>query len=522
MKTLLHRRLVPYELCRPVRLITQKIRKWRMSLKTQAINGVRWSAFSHLTCVCIQLIQVGVLARLLDPKDFGLMAIAQIVVGFSQIFADMGMSNAIIHNQTLTKGQLSSLYWLNVAAGCVVTGLLICLSPIIALIYKTTELTPILITLSSSFLIQGFGQQYFTILQRDLQFRYIALVEISGRVAGFLVSCLLATRSFGVLSLVYATLASALISTVGIMLIGRARFKPTCHFDYKSIRSFTAFGIYQMGEKFINYFNFQIDTLLVGWMMGPTTLGIYNMAKQLVMRPVGIINPIVTRVAMPLMSKVQSDERALANIYCRSLNYLASVNFLAYAILFMFADKIVLIYLGESWRDVIPILKILSVWAAVRSTANPVGALLNATGKAKRAFYWNLCLLAIAPPIVYLGSLHSLSGICFSQLLLIICLIIPTWLYLVRPICRVELGVYLWALGKPALITVAAGLLSCWISEYLKSQWLALTLNGIIFSFTWILLNFGYNAPLLNDLTHLVFLGSRVSSTPKTQTQGIK
>lgn len=407
-----------------------------MGLKAQAISGVKWTTLSTVVANILQLIQVAILARFLEPSAFALMALVNVVIGFSQAFLDMGISNAIIHRQEVSKEKLSTLYWVNVVSGFFIFILIVLVAPLVASFYRESELTKLIYMLAISFIIQPFGQQFMVLWQKELRFRDIANIEITTKFISLIVSVYLAYKGYGVYALLYGTLVSVLSQTAQFMYKGLQEYRPSFVFKLGEIKEFLSFGAYQMGEKTINYFNSQIDTILIGKLLGMEALGLYTIAKQIIMRPAQIINPIITKVTFPTMAKIQYDILRLKNIYLKTINYLSSVNFPIYAFIFIFAHDIVMIIFGEKYFEAIYIMQILSVWGAMRSTGNPVGSLLLARGKANWGFWWNLGLFFYVPIGIYVGSHWGLEGVSWALVFLSFPLgMIANWYFLVRNLC---------------------------------------------------------------------------------------
>jgi len=138
------------------------------SLQKKATDGVKWTGLSALITTVLQLLQILVVARLLQPEDFGLMSMVTVVIGFAQAFADMGISNAIIHRQDADRDQLSSLYWLNILAGIIVCVVTIALSPLIVSFYNQPRLSSLIIWGAIIFLVTPIGQQFQMLLQKEI------------------------------------------------------------------------------------------------------------------------------------------------------------------------------------------------------------------------------------------------------------------------------------------------------------------------------------------------------------------
>ncbi|MGH2623947.1 MAG: oligosaccharide flippase family protein, partial [Sphingobacterium sp.] len=167
-----------------------------MSLRNQAMRGVKWTSIAAIIGAVIQIIQIAVLTRFLDKEDFGLMAIALFVIGISQIFIDMGISNAIIHKRKVNHFQLNTLFWLNIIMGIVLFTVVLVISPWIAKFYHDVKLIKIINLIALTFLIIPWGQQIEALLKKDLMFKELSVRDIIGKIIGFLVAVVLAFLNF--------------------------------------------------------------------------------------------------------------------------------------------------------------------------------------------------------------------------------------------------------------------------------------------------------------------------------------
>lgn len=439
-----------------------------MSLRQKAIRGVKWTSLSSVVVAVVQLLQLIILAHYLDASDFGLMAIVSVIIGFSALFMDMGISASIIHKQDISHEQLSSLYWLNVASGIFLFLCIYILSPYIASFYHERELIPLMKILAVTFIVTGIGNQYGILLQKLLRFDLIAKISIVANVFAFLIAVILAVNDFGVYALVYATLGRSIATTAINVLIGIKEHRPSLIYRHKSILPMISFGMFQMGERSLNYVNSQFDVILIGKLLGVEALGVYTVAKNLSMRPAQIINPVITKVTFPIMAKVQDDILRLRSIYLKTINYLSSINFPMYLLIAILAEPIILLLFGEEWSDAIILLQILSVYGALRSTGNPIGSLQLARGRADLGFYWNLAMFLAMPLVIYIGSFWGISGVAYSLVASGIIFSFFAWHYMVKPLCGASFKEYFWQILKPLLISVLAGLFSCGISLLLN------------------------------------------------------
>lgn len=192
------------------------------------------------------------------------MALVMVVVGFSQAFADMGIRMLLVHKQDISQEQLSTFYWVNVIAGIVLFLILIVIAPLVATFYNESELVELIFIVALTFVIQPFGHQFSTLWQKNMRFYEVAIIDIVMKSMSLIISVYMAYKGYGVYALVYGTLGGVIIQTIIYLYIGLKEYKPSLTFKLENIKEFLNFGLYQMGEKTLNYLNVQIDTVLIG------------------------------------------------------------------------------------------------------------------------------------------------------------------------------------------------------------------------------------------------------------------
>ena len=470
-----------------------------MEIKEKTIKGVKWSTVITFANASLQALQYVILARLLEPSAFGLMGIVITIITFSQMFLDMGISNAIIHKQEITKNQLNTLYWLNVFAGFITFAMICIIAPIIANFYNEPVLKQLLVLAGIYFVITPFGQQFRVLLQKDIRFFELAKIEITGRVISTIASAFLAYKGYGAYALVYGFLAGTIIQTIQCLNLGLKEYGLKFAIKLGEIKEFLTFGFYQVATNTVNYFAFQIDTLLIGKLLGMDALGIYTIAKQIIMYPAMLINPTLTKVTFPAMAKVQHD-----TFYLKSLNYLCLLNFPIYTFIFFFSNEIVLTLLGSRYNQAIDVIKILAIYGAIRSTGNPVGTLILAKGKASLAFWWTLVVSIYLSISVFVGSFGGVIGVSFSLLFLQMSLVIPNWFFLVKPLCGAKFIEYHKVIFIPGLIAISTGTVAYVLVMNIPLGIIKLFMGGILISLLTFVLYFLYSKEFLTNLKELV------------------
>jgi lipopolysaccharide exporter len=427
-----------------------------VTLKHRTFSAVRWTTSVAVVRTLLQLAQMAVLARLLAPEDYGLMAMVAVVLGFATVFTDLGLNSAYVQRQEVTPEQRSSLFWLNVAMGGGLTLLVLTCSPLIAVFFGDARLTPLLMLASITFVVTALGQQVKMTAEKALDFRPVALVEIIAAVVAFVAAVVAAYAGWGVYALILGAIMNAAGGTVLAWMFLSRGWRPMWRFQWAEVRSFLGFGGALVTNNIVNEFNRSIDLLLGGRMLAASALGLYSLPRQIVFQIQGLVNPIITRVGFPLIAQVQTDIPKVRSIYLKTLNMTAATNAPLYVGIAFFAPEVVSIMLGDKWLAATDLLRLLAIWGFLRSTGNPVGSLLLGMGRADLALKWNLAMLCLVSPVLWMGSHYGILGLAWSLLGFTVVTFIPGWYVMVRPICNAGLLEYSVAALRPLLIAVMA------------------------------------------------------------------
>lgn len=446
-----------------------------MNLRAAAYTAGRWTTASTLLRAVIQLIQVMILARLLVPADFGLMAMAGVAVAIVSLFADLGLASALIHFPTPSQHVLFKLLWLNIGVGLALAGLFALLAAPVSSLYGQPALTPVLLLLALVFPINAASQQLRALAEKGLRFPTLARIEVSASVFGFAIAIAFAHFGAGVYSLVAATLATASLGSVLVWWLLRldARSPFTAAPAPDSIRSYLQFGGHRVGEQVWNTLRQQADIFIASVIAGPGLVAMYAVPREQSLQIANaVVNPVVTRVGLPVMARLQGDVPAMRAVYLQTMQFTASLNFPAYALLMCFSEEVVDILLGDQWRDAADYLRILAAWGLLRSTGNPSGSLLYAVGLVKRAHVWNLALLFATVPVLWFGARQGgLPGLAWTMLALQALIFVLAWRFLIQPACRAGFIEYLAPMVPPAVATLLSASLAWVLTLELPGHW---------------------------------------------------
>lgn len=452
-----------------------------MSLKQAALSAGRWTAASMAGAFLVQLAQVMVLARLLAPSDFGLMALAAALVAVVALLADFGLSRALVHFELPSREVLSTLYWINLALGVALALLLAAAAPVIGALYGSAPLVPVLQLAALAFPLTALGQQFRVLAEKQLRFAGVARAELVAAVAGFLAAVAAARAGAGVYALVAGVLATATVNSLLAWWWLSAGFRPAWCWQPAEAGRFLRYGRYMVGENFANVLNRQADVFVGGLAVGPAALGLFAVPRDLCLRLGMVINQVITRVGFPVMAQVKEDLARLRAIYLRMLRMNASVNFPVFVALALFAEEAVAVLYGAQWRGAAEFLRVLAAWGLVRSVGQPIGALLYAVGHARQALLWNLAQLVLFPPLYLLAArAGGLPALAWTMLALQLVIFLPAWAWLVRPACGASLRDFLAQPALPLALALAAGAAAWLVTVPLTGALVRLAVGGSV------------------------------------------
>jgi len=387
-------------------------------LRASAVSGVKWTGTSAILTAGLQFLQMSVLAHLLTPDDFGLMSMVMVAIGLSQAVADLGISNAIVHRQDVTDAHMSSLYWLNIMGGLGVFALVAGVSPLIARFYGDPRLVRLICWAAVILPVTAIGNLFQMQMQKTLRFERLAKAEVGAVASGAAVAIVSAMYGQGVFALIWGQLASAGVRTCGFVAIGWRTWRPGLRFRREDLAGYLRFGIYQMGERGINYLSANIDYVVIGRFLGSEILGAYVMAYQLVILPITRINPILTRVAFPIFARRQTDDVSLCRGYLEISRLLGFVLFPTLIGLGITSPVFVPLFLGGGWQPTVHLVRILVPVGILKGLGNPLGSILLAKGRVGFGFVWNAIALVVYATVFWLFARQGVYAVAWSYAVL--------------------------------------------------------------------------------------------------------
>lgn len=327
-----------------------------MSLVAKTLLGMRWTTLAMVTNVSFNLGYTAVMARLLAPSAFGLIAMAQIAIRFVSYFAQLGVLPALVQKPELSEREIRAAFTLSIGVNALLFALMWLLAPHASHFFGNPDITPILRSLSAALLFSGISVVSVGLLRRRLMFRQLAMVEIVSYILGYgLVGIGSAFYGLGVWSLVFAAIGHEAVTLAVSYAFARHSLRPV--FTWVEIRHFLQYGSKYSVIGFLEFIGANVDSLLVGRWWGETALGFYNRAQMLVKLPMHHLGNAITKVLFPVLSSAQADKQKMANAYLIGWLLIGSLGASVSLALVPAAPDAVRTLLGSQWTAAIPLVQ---------------------------------------------------------------------------------------------------------------------------------------------------------------------
>jgi PST family polysaccharide transporter len=365
------------------------------------------------------------LARILTPSMYGIVGMITIFSNFAVLFIDLGFSAALIQKKDSTPAHFSSVFWLNLGIGFLMYFIFYASAPLISKFYDHPELIVLIRVICLSFIITSLSSVQSNILIKELQFKKKVIINWIAMLVGYLVAFLLAYKGYGVWSLVLMTLTTAIINSILYWMV--SKWVPLLVFDWKKIKELSNYGLNFLGDTSVNYWSRNFDNFIIAKVLGSTDLGIYSRAYSLMLLPLRNVTTIITKVMFPAFSQKQDDIQLLKKYYLNIIQYIALITFPVMIGLSLVSKEFVLLFFGNKWSAMIPILSILSGLGAIQSIVSLNGLIYNSLGKVNIAFKVSILTNIVLIIAFTIGVNYGLVGISYSYLIASAILLIPIY-----------------------------------------------------------------------------------------------
>ena len=421
------------------------------------------------------IVQVGstvLIARQLDPRDFGLVAIVLALTGFAPLLTDLGTTDAATRTETATRQDISTLFWLNVTLGCVFTLLFAAASGFLAWAFGERALVNIALVSSLTFVMTGLAIQHYALMRRAMEFRRIAVIDISANIVSSAIAVAMAFTGWGYWALVVKPLLTLGIVTLGAWMScpwvpGRPGLTPR-------VRCMVRFGLGITGFTVTDHLTRSADRLALGYFYGSGPLGYFQNAFLLYSNAIAILSEPLHNVAVSGLSKLKDDADQLKRSWAAALKTLSFVSTVMFAILAVTGTDFVVLLLGEKWAPAGPLLCVFAVRGIAHGIERTLGWLHVVAGRTDRWMRWGIFSAGVQLLALVVGLPFGPLGVAIAYAIAMFGLFIPSLVYAGRPL---DIGVrdVLSATGPQTVAAVAAAALTYLVQQAFLTEVAPLT-----------------------------------------------
>ena len=382
------------------------------SLGASASRGAAVTIGGQVVRIVVQLTGIMILARLLTPEDYGLLAMVTAIIGVGELVRDFGLSSAAIQAKRLSQGQKSNLFWLNTSIGGALTLITIGASWLIAALYGDDRLQAITAALSITFLLNGLSTQFRADLSRKLKFGRLVTIETVAQVIALALGIGFAFAGAGYWALVVQQVSQTLAAIVLLVIL--TGWLPGWISRTAPMRALLGYGVNMFGTQLLAYASRNVDSIVIGARFGAADLGLYNRAFQLMMLPLLQLNAPSTRVALPVLSRLQDNREKYAAFITFGQSALLTVVGAVLALLGAQAESVIRIMLGEQWLEAVPIFRILLVAGFFQAASYATYWVFLSKGLMRENLNYALLTRPLMIVAILVGSIWGMYGVAIA------------------------------------------------------------------------------------------------------------
>jgi O-antigen/teichoic acid export membrane protein len=474
-----------------------------------AMSNARWLTLSQASRIILQLVSLFILSRLLKPSEYGLLAMATVATNFAFLLRDMGTAAAVVQKENLTEETTSTVFWLNVGMGLFLTLALVIASPFFASYFRIDRLAPVLCLLSVVFPITSASAVHQSLLERRSGFKTLARIEIVSSIVGLVIAITLAYLGFGVYSLVWNTLASAICSS--LQLWTSSSWRPKKIWNMIEFKSLWGFSGNLTGFNFINFFARNADSMVIGRVLGSVQLGIYSQAYKVMMFPLQSMSYVAGRALFPVMSRQQAERDKMAVLYFRSLRLIATLTAPMMAGLWLLREPFVAIALGKQWGEVPIVLAWLAPVGFLQSLISTTGSVFMSTGRTDLMMRLGLLGTILQVGSFFIGVNWGIEGVACCYLIANILNGIPHFYFAVKQLHSNLMGL-VRAIWQPVLFSIVMVailyVLYFWLLRKEMSQQALFVVIAVAGAAIYSALTFTFSKALVQDCKRMIGMKS--------------
>src|SRR4030067_2603739 len=373
-----------------------------------AKSGLWFAGFRFITQLFSWIVTIAI-ARILVPEDYGLMAMASILTGYVEIFSELGLGAAIIQKKEITQEELSSVFWLSMIIGAILSMVSFGLAHPTAWIFNEPRIIPITQLISVLFIIGAIMIVPYNILSREVSFKEIGMIQLSAVVVASLSMLIMAKAGYGVWTLINGVIIQRCVTVMLTFLA--TKWYPRLHFHFNEAKPLLKFGINIAGSRSLFYLFQKSDKLIVGKMFNAQSLGYYSFAMQLASIPTDKIVSIVNQVSFPVFSRYQDDSARIQEMYLKSTKYISLLITPLFFGGFFFGEEIIIALLGEKWAPIIFVFKLFCIAQFIVSITAINSVIHSSQGRPHWAMGFHLFNAILMPISIFIVTRYGFNAL---------------------------------------------------------------------------------------------------------------
>lgn len=448
-----------------------------MSLKEQATTSVIWSAVERFSVQGIQLLLTIIIARVLMPSDYGLIAMLSIFMAIAQTFIDSGFSNALIQKKERTDTDYSTVFYFNIAVSCIVYLIMYLGAPYIADFYKEPKLDIITKILGLVIIINSFGIVQQAKLSIELNFRKQAHASLTAVIISGIISVSMAYSGFGVWALVWQSLIYNVIRI--ILMWYYAKWKPLLVFSGNSFKTLFGFGSKLLGSSILHTLYVNLYTLIIGKFFSADICGLYNQAYKLSTFPSNNIASIIVRAVYPIQCRIQNEDEQFRDLFLKYIRMSCYFIFPIMIMLCVLAQPFVTIFLKDQWLPAVPLLQILCLAYMWDPVMKINGSTLTAKGHSEYFLRAEIYKKIVAFIILLVTIPFGITIMCWGLVLYAFADMFIISIY-IKKVINISQADQLKVIFPVILLSASMGVIVYALNLFIASDLLKLIIGGAV------------------------------------------
>ncbi|WP_456323241.1 lipopolysaccharide biosynthesis protein [Hydrogenimonas sp.] len=468
-------------------------------LKSQGYRAVFWDLFGKLARNGTGFVVTVILARLLEPSEFGLVAMVMVIIGIAFIFSDVGLGSALIQRRRILPIHYSSVFYFNIFIGSILTIIIFLASPWIGEFYKNEAIIPLAKAMSLLFLINSFSSVQNNKLRKELNYAALAKANVGAAVSSGSIGIALALCGAGVWSLAMQALSRGII--YNILIWNASKWIPNLTFSIKALKQLWGFGFRMFLSGLLEIIYSRMDIIIIGKLFSPATLGFFDQAKRLNELIVQYTSGSIMAVLFPVLSKIQHDLSKFQKVSIKALSILSFLVFYTIGALYVVSHDLIILLLTEKWLPSIAYFKIILLGAFAYPLSALLVNILSSRGNSKKFLELEIYKKIIQTINFYIGFLYGINGYLYG-LVVVAFLSIGLNIWFASREILLPFTVFIFPILLQMVIAIFSSFFTFYILDSLDlSGIIAIIINGLLYSILFLLINWSIKTPSVEYIT---------------------